>query len=121
MPSNRLLETLAVLSEQHCFVIAADEVLNVGRCAKILQTLYTLSCFAKRVNYIYLGRWMGMGMVLTRAEMLNNDIVRQTGETTGTNYYEAISAFKQVIPHLNKITEKRKKILNLLKTDESKA
>eukprot|EP00957_Ditylum_brightwellii_P003522 266877-Ditylum_brightwellii.AAC.1 len=33
---------------------------------------------------------MGMGMVLATAEMLKNDNVNQTGETTGTNYNEAI-------------------------------
>eukprot|EP00957_Ditylum_brightwellii_P082736 6290726-Ditylum_brightwellii.AAC.1 len=58
---------------------------------------------------------MGMEMVLTRAEMLDNDIVRQTGETTETNQNEDISAFKQVIPHLNKIAEQREKFLKLLK------
>eukprot|EP00957_Ditylum_brightwellii_P063907 4848614-Ditylum_brightwellii.AAC.1 len=50
-----------------------------------------------------------MGMVLATAEMLKNDNVRQTGETTGTNYNEAISAFKEVIPNLSKIVEQRKK------------
>eukprot|EP00957_Ditylum_brightwellii_P163341 12437389-Ditylum_brightwellii.AAC.1 len=56
-----------------------------------------------------------MGMVLVTAEMLKNSYVRQTGETTGTNYNEAISALKQVIPNLSKIAEQRKKILQLLK------
>eukprot|EP00957_Ditylum_brightwellii_P070490 5355731-Ditylum_brightwellii.AAC.1 len=57
---------------------------------------------------------MGMGMVLARAQKLNNDIVRQTGETMRTNYNEAIPAFKQVIPHLNKIAEQREKVIKLL-------
>eukprot|EP00957_Ditylum_brightwellii_P127191 9697959-Ditylum_brightwellii.AAC.1 len=60
-------------------------------------------------------------MVWARAEMLNNDIVRQPGEKTGTIYNEAISAFEQVIPHLNKITEQRKKVLELLNVDKSNA
>eukprot|EP00957_Ditylum_brightwellii_P040192 3041003-Ditylum_brightwellii.AAC.1 len=38
---------------------------------------------------------MEMGMVLATAEMLKNDDVRQTGETTGANYNEAISALKE--------------------------
>eukprot|EP00957_Ditylum_brightwellii_P191726 14595591-Ditylum_brightwellii.AAC.1 len=61
-----------------------------------------------------------MGIVLVRAEMLNTDIVKQIGETMETNYKEAITAFKQVIPCLNKIAEQREKVLKLLNTDESK-
>jgi hypothetical protein len=64
---------------------------------------------------------MGMGMVLATAEMLKNDNISQTGETTGTNYNEAISALKEVIPNLSKIAEQRKKVLNVLKRDESKS
>eukprot|EP00957_Ditylum_brightwellii_P165165 12575198-Ditylum_brightwellii.AAC.1 len=60
-------------------------------------------------------------MVLARAEMINTGIVRQTGETMGTNYKEAISAFRQVIPYLNKIAEQREKGLRLLNIDKSKA
>eukprot|EP00957_Ditylum_brightwellii_P017296 1302982-Ditylum_brightwellii.AAC.1 len=52
---------------------------------------------------------MGMGMVLATADMLKNDNVRQTGETTGTNYDEAIAALKQ------------KNVLKVLKTDKSKS
>eukprot|EP00957_Ditylum_brightwellii_P118572 9042888-Ditylum_brightwellii.AAC.1 len=63
---------------------------------------------------------MGMGMVLARAKIINNDIIRQPGETTGTNYNEAIVAFKQVILHLNKIAEQREKFLKLLNIDKSK-
>eukprot|EP00957_Ditylum_brightwellii_P050473 3827704-Ditylum_brightwellii.AAC.1 len=50
-----------------------------------------------------------MGMVLATAEMLKNDYVRQTGEMTGTNYNEAITALKQVISNLVKISDQRKK------------
>eukprot|EP00957_Ditylum_brightwellii_P182572 13907388-Ditylum_brightwellii.AAC.1 len=64
---------------------------------------------------------MGMRIVLEEAEILNTDIVRQTGETTGTNYNGTILTFKQVIPHLNKIAEQRENVLKLLNTDESKA
>ena len=64
---------------------------------------------------------MGMGMVLATAEMLKNDDVRQTMETTGTNYNEAISALKKVIPNSSKIAEQRKKVLEVPKTDESKS
>eukprot|EP00957_Ditylum_brightwellii_P112734 8594040-Ditylum_brightwellii.AAC.1 len=53
---------------------------------------------------------MGMGMVLVTADMLKNDNGRQTGETTGTNYNDAISALKQVIPNLSKISDQKKKI-----------
>eukprot|EP00957_Ditylum_brightwellii_P200957 15318159-Ditylum_brightwellii.AAC.1 len=61
-----------------------------------------------------------MGIVLATTEMLNIDIVRKTGEITGTNYNEAILAFEQVILHLNKIAEQREIVLKLINTDESK-
>eukprot|EP00957_Ditylum_brightwellii_P042058 3185799-Ditylum_brightwellii.AAC.1 len=61
---------------------------------------------------------MGIGMVLATAEMLKNDDVKQTMETTGHNYNEAISALKEVIPNLSSIAEQRMKILKVLKTDE---
>eukprot|EP00957_Ditylum_brightwellii_P127070 9687539-Ditylum_brightwellii.AAC.1 len=64
---------------------------------------------------------MGMGMVLATAEMLKNDDIRQTGETTGTNYTEAISAVQEVIPNLSNIAEQRKKVFEMLKIDESKS
>eukprot|EP00957_Ditylum_brightwellii_P071827 5459357-Ditylum_brightwellii.AAC.1 len=95
MLSDMFLEKLAASSEQYGFVIDMDEVLTGGRCVKFSQTFQKPSSYANRVNYICLGKWMGMGMA--RAEMLSIDIVRQTGETKGTNYNEAISAFKQVI------------------------
>eukprot|EP00957_Ditylum_brightwellii_P024256 1829530-Ditylum_brightwellii.AAC.1 len=63
---------------------------------------------------------MGMEMVLARAEILNNDITRQTGEIAGTNYNASIVAFKQIIPHLNKNAEQREKVFKFLKMDESK-
>eukprot|EP00957_Ditylum_brightwellii_P014039 1058811-Ditylum_brightwellii.AAC.1 len=59
--------------------------------------------------------------VWARAEMLNIDIVRQTGEVTGNNYNEVTLAFKQVIPYLNKIAEQREKVLNLQNTEKLKA
>eukprot|EP00957_Ditylum_brightwellii_P180879 13780213-Ditylum_brightwellii.AAC.1 len=40
---------------------------------------------------------------------------------TGTNCYEAISALEKVIPNLSKISDQRKKVLELLKMDESKS
>eukprot|EP00957_Ditylum_brightwellii_P132460 10101187-Ditylum_brightwellii.AAC.1 len=42
-------------------------------------------------------------------------------ETPGTNYNEAISVLKEVILNLSKITEQRKKALEVLKTDQSKS
>eukprot|EP00957_Ditylum_brightwellii_P052358 3971368-Ditylum_brightwellii.AAC.1 len=92
--SNRFLEKLAVLLEQHGFVTAVDEVLTGSRCAKFLQIFQKPSSFAKRANFICLGKWMGMGIVLARAEMLDNSIVSQTEEIMGTNYNEAVSTFK---------------------------
>eukprot|EP00957_Ditylum_brightwellii_P197182 15022994-Ditylum_brightwellii.AAC.1 len=62
---------------------------------------------------------MGIEMVLVKAEMLKHDDVRQTGETTGTNYNEAIPVLKEVIPNVSSIAKQRKKILEVLKTDES--
>ena len=59
---------------------------------------------------------MGMGIILATAEMLKHDDVRQTGETSRTNYNEAISALKEVIQHLNNIAEQRKKALKVLNT-----
>eukprot|EP00957_Ditylum_brightwellii_P198376 15116960-Ditylum_brightwellii.AAC.1 len=41
-------------------------------------------------------------------------------ETTGTNYNEAITDLKQLIPKISKIPDQRKKVLELLKTDESR-
>ena len=64
---------------------------------------------------------MGVGMVLATAEMLENDDVSQTGETTRTNYNDAISALKEVIPNLSKVAEQRKKVLEVLKMDVSKS
>eukprot|EP00957_Ditylum_brightwellii_P131135 10001815-Ditylum_brightwellii.AAC.1 len=64
---------------------------------------------------------MGMGMVLASADMLKNDNVRQSGETAGTNYNEAITALEQVIPNSNNITEQRKKVLKVINMDESKS
>eukprot|EP00957_Ditylum_brightwellii_P014368 1081377-Ditylum_brightwellii.AAC.1 len=64
---------------------------------------------------------MGMGMVLARSKICDNYIVRQTEETSGPNYKEAISAFKQIMPHLNKIVEQREKVCKLLNTNKSKA
>eukprot|EP00957_Ditylum_brightwellii_P170554 12983030-Ditylum_brightwellii.AAC.1 len=64
---------------------------------------------------------MGMGMILATAEMLKHNYVMQTIETTGTNYNEAKSALKGVIPHLSKIAEQRKKMLKVLNMDESKS
>eukprot|EP00957_Ditylum_brightwellii_P094266 7176881-Ditylum_brightwellii.AAC.1 len=60
-----------------------------------------------------------MGVVLAKAEMLDISIVKQIEETLEMNYNEAISAFKQVIPYLNKIVEQMEKVLKLLNTDES--
>eukprot|EP00957_Ditylum_brightwellii_P060929 4625524-Ditylum_brightwellii.AAC.1 len=62
---------------------------------------------------------MGMGMVLATTEKLKSDDIRQTDETTGTNYNEAISALKEVITNLSNIAEQQKKVLEVLKTDES--
>eukprot|EP00957_Ditylum_brightwellii_P137004 10446714-Ditylum_brightwellii.AAC.1 len=42
-------------------------------------------------------------------------------DTTGTNYNEAISALEQVIPILRNISDQRKKVLKVLKVDESKS
>jgi hypothetical protein len=64
---------------------------------------------------------MGMGMVFATSEMLKHNYARQTGETTGANYNEAISALKEVIPNLNNIAEQRKKVLKVLNADESKS
>eukprot|EP00957_Ditylum_brightwellii_P006461 489863-Ditylum_brightwellii.AAC.1 len=64
---------------------------------------------------------MGMGMVLATAEMLKHNCASKTGETTGPNYNEAISALKDMIPKLSKISEQRKNLLKVLKTDESKS
>eukprot|EP00957_Ditylum_brightwellii_P063165 4794736-Ditylum_brightwellii.AAC.1 len=60
-----------------------------------------------------------MGMVLATAEAHKSDNVSQTGETTGTDYNEAISALNKVIPNLMSIAEQRKKELKVLTTDES--
>eukprot|EP00957_Ditylum_brightwellii_P041908 3174118-Ditylum_brightwellii.AAC.1 len=81
MPSDRFLEKIAALLEQHGFVIDVDELLTRSRCAKFLQTLQKPSSFVNRVHYICLGKLVGMGMgiVLARAEMVNIDIGRQTG------------------------------------------
>ena len=119
--SDRFLERLASLSEKHGFVVAVDEVLTGGRRKQCLQTLNKPVSFISRVSYICLGKWLGMGMVLATAEMLKNDDVTQYMETTGTNYNEAISALDQVITNLSKISDQRKKILKVLKTDESKS
>eukprot|EP00957_Ditylum_brightwellii_P007127 540782-Ditylum_brightwellii.AAC.1 len=91
-----------VLGKVSYTVIAVDEVLT-GVC------------------YICLGKWIEMGLVLAIAEMVNIDTGGQSGKSTGTNYNEAIFAFKQVIPHLNNITEHREKVFKLPNTDKSKA
>eukprot|EP00957_Ditylum_brightwellii_P158317 12051051-Ditylum_brightwellii.AAC.2 len=64
---------------------------------------------------------MGMGVVLAAAEMLKNDYVRQAGEASGTNYNEAIAALKQVMPNFNNISYQRKKVLEVIKRDESRS
>eukprot|EP00957_Ditylum_brightwellii_P142349 10844976-Ditylum_brightwellii.AAC.1 len=115
---NRFLEKLAALLEQHNFVIVVDEALTGDKCVKFLQTFQKPSSFAKRFNYNCLGKWMGIGMISARTEMLGIVIIRQTEDTTGTNYNEAILAFKEVIPHMKKIAEQREKVLELLNTDK---
>eukprot|EP00957_Ditylum_brightwellii_P109319 8339082-Ditylum_brightwellii.AAC.1 len=75
--------------------------------------------FIERVSYICLGKWVGMGMVLDKAELYNEYIGIGTGETTGTNYNEAIKAFNQVIQHLDNIAEQREKVLKMLKGEKS--
>eukprot|EP00957_Ditylum_brightwellii_P099093 7547206-Ditylum_brightwellii.AAC.1 len=60
-------------------------------------------------------------MVLCKAELYNEDIKIGTGETTGTNYNEAINSFNQVISHQDKIAEQREKALKMLKCDKSEA
>jgi hypothetical protein len=67
--SDRFLDKLASLSEQHGFVVAVDEVLTEGRC-NFFQTLNKPVAFISRVSYICLGKWTGMRMVLATAEML---------------------------------------------------
>eukprot|EP00957_Ditylum_brightwellii_P126622 9651523-Ditylum_brightwellii.AAC.1 len=108
---------LAALSEQHDFNIVAVEVLTGGWCTKSLHILKKLSSFMKKVDYICLGKWMGI--VLCNKELMNDIGENTTGETTGTNYNETKKALEEVIPLLGKITEWRELVLKLLKMDEN--
>jgi len=120
--SDTFLEDLATLSEQHDFKIALDEVLTGGRCKNILKVLDTPTSFQKRTSYLSMGKWMGMGVVLCHEDIFDKDFgAASTGETTGTNYNEAIKSFATVLPLIKNIDSQRKKVLNILKVDEKDA
>ena len=120
--SNSFLEDLATLSEQHDFKIALDEVLTGGRCKKILKVLDTPAKFQDCISYISMGKWMGMGVVLCHEKVFSKYFGQSvTGETTGTNYNEAIKSFNAVLPLLDNINKQREKVLGILKVDEKDA
>ena len=65
---------------------------------------------------------MGMGVVLCHENVFDINFGQSvTGETTGTNYNEAIKSFNAVLPLLDNIDKQREKVLGILKVDEKDA
>ena len=119
MISDHFLEKLNISFGQHDFKIAVDEVLTGGLHTEFLQALKKPYSLRMRVDYLCMGKWIGMVMVLCNEKLMDEIGQNVAGKTIGTNYNEAIKALEVVIPLLGNISEQqRKKVLKLLNTDE---
>ena len=114
--TDDFLVKLAKLSQKHEFTIIVDEILTGGRCEKMLLTFSKPTIFQERVSYVCMGKWMGMGLVLCSKDLYST--VPQVGETTGTNYNEAVVSFKKVRPLLRNIPTTRQAVLNNIGSNE---
>ena len=64
MLSKFFLKDFAKLSTHHNFVFIVDEVLTSGRTGTVLYTQQMPEEFQKRVYFIAMGKWLGMGVVV---------------------------------------------------------
>ena len=118
--SHHFLGKLAILSKMHDFYFIIDEIITAGRTGTFLYTLQMPKAFIDRVIYIALGKWLGMGAVLCNTEnVVNVDFGR--GETTGTNYNEALAALNLYSQHSDKALSRRAEVLKELNVDEENA
>jgi hypothetical protein len=103
------LEKLATLSEKHNFYFIVDEILTAGRTETILYTQQMPQTFQDRVQSAIIGKWLGMGVHLIHPKN-TPDFNHDRGETTGTNYNEAIEALKLVEKHIKNVPKKGRSI-----------
>eukprot|EP00957_Ditylum_brightwellii_P071020 5396830-Ditylum_brightwellii.AAC.1 len=99
------------------FKMTVNDMLAGGQYTEFIYTLKKPPTFIKRADgYICMGNWMGM--VLCNKELMDEIGENAAGETTETNYNEAIKALEVVIPLSGNIPEKRNNVLKLLNSDE---
>ena len=105
MISDHFLEKLDISFEQHDFKIAVDEVLTGGWCTEFLQALKKPHSLRMRFDYLCMGKWMGMAMVLCNEKLMDEIGQNVAGKTIGANYNKAIKDLEVVIPLLGNISE----------------
>jgi len=116
--STSFLNKLAQLSIHHNFYFIVDEIITSARTGTLLYTQQMPTTFVDRVLYIALGKWLGMGVVLCNANNVNiADFNR--GETTGTNYNEALEALKLVSENAKRADTRRAEVLKVLGAKEA--
>ena len=122
--SDRALLRLGVLAKQHTLSIIVDEIMTGGRTSakSMLLTQQKPTEFVSQVSHITMGKWLGIGLVLTRhgvkhfsqsPNMVSN-IYTPRGVSSTPSCTGALKAWQIVAGNLGAIPHRREQALTHL-------
>lgn len=117
--SDRTLLRLGKLASHHDFWFIVDEVMTGGRVdGSFLLVQQAPKEFQERVKYVTMGKWMGLGMVLsnTRSNPVNKTTASR-GLTTTSQTMDANRLMKIVMQNQHHVAERRQQVLARLRVE----
>jgi hypothetical protein len=140
--SIAFLTQLAVLSAQHNFALVVDEIMTAGRTGTMLMAQTLPLCIKKRIEYVTIGKWMGVGGVLVNrkyegspstafhdaafycreySEQAKQNHTARRGASTVIQCDQALAAWKVVQKHLGETEARRRQVLVHTNMSEAEA
>jgi hypothetical protein len=83
--SGKFLHALGIVADIFELLFVVDEIMTAGRLTSMLFTLQTPHIFLKKVGYVTMGKWPGVGIVLEQPSVIKEDQV--TGVYWGTSTF----------------------------------
>jgi hypothetical protein len=106
--SERALEMLGKLAEQHNITFIVDEVMTGGRCGSMLMTLSKPKIFIKRVTHITLGKWLHFGIIISSCHYRELKEQERESDHTCTRGASTKLDVRQVILYWTRVSENLK-------------
>lgn len=123
--SPRFLRYLGILGKHHGFYVVVDEIMTAGRCNDIsfLLTQTTPIEFQDIVSHITLGKWTGVGIVLKKCNILENQYAQlaSRGDLQQIDTTNAVICVKTILAIMKtkKTEQRRSYVLEKIRVDPS--